>query len=224
MLVESWRSEKSSSLRRRATPLTRDIPFDSDIMTAEDPHADKYNDPRVQITRRGIAIAIGVGLFGIAGAAVSIVGRSTQLEKTSQFWGEKTILALQLGERLELRPRGNETFAPLDLSGSSGLGHLRRLLLDERNFDWTSQSEGKALGQCGEPVPRKPRCIQIHLTDPTANRFDVIEIDLDLQTGWTGPSTGQNRVKLLERTLPKLRKYFETKITMRELRQAAQKN
>ncbi|MGC6551623.1 MAG: hypothetical protein ACON5D_19910, partial [Rubripirellula sp.] len=63
-------------------------------MTAEDPHADKYNDPRVQITRRGIAIAIGVGLFGIAGAAVSIVGRSTQLEKTSQFWGEKTILAL----------------------------------------------------------------------------------------------------------------------------------
>ena len=66
----------------------------------------------------GIAIAIGVGLFGIAGAAVSIVGRSTQLEKTSQFWGEKTILALQLGERLELRPRGNETFAPLDLSGA----------------------------------------------------------------------------------------------------------
>ena len=183
-------------------------------MTAEDPHADKYNDPRVQITRRGLRLRSASASWYRC-AAVSIVGRSTQLEKTSQFWGEKTILALQLGERLELRPRGNETFAPLDLSGSSGLGHLRRLLLDERNFDWTSQSEGKALGQCGEPVPRKPRCIQIHLTDPTANRFDVIQIDLDLQTGWTGPSTGQNRVKLLERTLPKLRKYFETKITMR---------
>ena len=181
-------------------------------------HSDKYNDPRVSITWRGILIAVGIGIFSIVGAAVSIVGRSTKLDKTTQFWGEEVILALQLGERMELRPRGRETFTPVDLSGTPGLGHLRRLLLDERNYDFTTPGEGNAMEDCGEPIEKKPRCIQLRLTDPTAHRFDVVELDLNLETGWVGTSDGQRRIRVLERTLPKLRKYFETTITVQQLR------
>ncbi len=187
-------------------------------------HADKYNDPRVSITRRGILIAIAIGIFAIAGAAMSIIGRRTKLEKTSKFWGDTTIIALQLGERLELRPRGNERFDPMDLSGTAGLGHLRRLLLDERNYDWNSVSEQPTMDDCGEPVPRKPRCIQIRLTDPTANRFELIQIDVDLKTGLVGPSDGSKRVKLIERKRSKLAKYFETVVTIEELRAKAKIN
>ncbi|MDB4676902.1 hypothetical protein OAF09_01600 [bacterium] len=189
-----------------------------ETQTDPNPHTDKYNDPRVTITRRGIFIAIGVSIFAILGAAASIIGRRTQLEKTRQFWGETTIIALQLGERVELRPRGNESFETVELSGTPGLGHLRRLLLDERNYDWTTVSDQPALGDCGEPIPRKPRCVQLRLTDPTANRFEIVEIDLDLQTGWVGASNETKRIKVLERTQPKLQKYFETTITVEQLR------
>ena len=92
-----------------------------------DDHADKYNDPRVRITRRGILIAIAVGIFAVAGAAMSIIGRRTLKVKTTEFWGEKSIVAFQLGERLYLKPRGNEIFDQVELSGTPGLGHLRRL-------------------------------------------------------------------------------------------------
>ncbi len=187
-------------------------------------HADKYNDPRVSITRRGILIAVGIGIFSVAGAAMSIFGRRTKLDKTTQFWGEEVILALQLGERMELRPRGSETFEPVDLSGTPGLGHLRRLLLDERNYDWSTPSEGNAMEGHGEPIEKKPRFIQLRLTDPTAHRFDVVELDLNLETGWVGTSDGQRRVRVLERTLPKLRKYFETTITVEQLRSDFRKN
>lgn len=183
-----------------------------------DDHADKYNDPRVRITRRGILIAIAVGIFAVAGAAMSIIGRRTLKVKTTKFWGEKSIVAFQLGERLYLKPRGNEIFDQVELSGTPGLGHLRRLLLEERNYDWSTVSEQKALGDCGEPVPRKPRCIQLRFTDPTAHRFDVVEIDLDLEEGWIGPSDGSKRVQFLERNRPKLSKYFETTITVEQLR------
>ena len=190
---------------------------ESQSMTA-DQHADKYNDPRVKITRRGVLIAVAIGIFGVAGSAMSIIGRRTQKQKTTDFWGEKTILALQLGERMDLCPRGNEIFEPVDLSGTPGLGHLRRLLLDERNYDWSTVSQSKAINDCGDPVPRKPRCIQLRLTDPTANRFDSVQIDLDLETGWVGPSDGSSRVRVLDRTKPKLAKYFETTITVEQLR------
>jgi len=181
-------------------------------------HADKYNDPRVSITRRGILIALAIGIFGVAGSCLSILGRRTQKVKTTEFWGESSITAFQLGERMILLPRGNETFEPVELSGTPGLGHLRRLLLDERNYDWSSVSTGQALGDCGEPVPKKPRCVQLRFTDPTAHRFDSLEVDIDLQTGWLGPSDGSKRIKLLDRTKPKLAKYFETTITVEQLR------
>ncbi len=160
-----------------------------------DIHADKYNDPRVKITPRGIAMGIGVLLLGILGAATSIYARRTHLEQTTRFWGLETITALQLAERIELRPRGTADFKTVDLTGTPGLGHLRRLLLDERNYDWTSEGAGNALEHCGETKTERPQCIQLRLTDPTAHRFGTIEIDLDLVEGWIGPSDGTHRIR-----------------------------
>ena len=55
-------------------------------------------------------MGIGVVLLGILGAATSIYARRTQLEQTTRFWGQETITALQLAERIELRPRGAAEF------------------------------------------------------------------------------------------------------------------
>jgi hypothetical protein len=189
-----------------------------DVSADREAHADKYNDPRAKITTRGIAIGIGVVVLGIFGAVLSIYGRKTRLEQTTGFWGPEAITALQLAERLELRPRGEATFAPVNLSGTPGLGHLRRLLLDERNYDWSTVASGDALENCGDPGEQQPRCVQLRLTDPTAHRFDPVEIDIDLQTAWLGPSDGSQRVRLLDRVQPKLVNYFSTIITVQQRR------
>jgi hypothetical protein len=181
-------------------------------------HADKYNDPRSAITPRGIAISIAVLLLGIAGAALSIYVRKTKLVETTRFWGQETITALQLAERIELRSRGASSFTPVDLSGTPGLGHLRRLLLDERNYDWATEQAGSALADCGKPKGDRPRCVQLRLTDPTANRVGPIEIDLDLETGWIGPSDGSRRVRAKERVRPKLNNYVGTIISVEQKR------
>ena len=159
------------------------------IDTATDPdnqdlHADKFNDPRAKITRRGILIGIAVVLFGIAGAAASIYGRRTRLEKTTEFWGEETITALQLGERIELKPHLGRDFRPVDLSGMPGLGHLRHALLDELHFDWGSRSDQSVTSH--NEGADDPFCVTLRITDPTAHRFKPVEIDLDLNDGWAG--------------------------------------
>ena len=179
-------------------------------------HADKYNDPRVKITPRGIAMAIGVLLLGILGAAASIYARRTHLEQTTRFWGQETITALQLAERIELRPRGAADFPTVDLTATPGLGHLRRLLLDERNYDWSSESVGPALENCSKTKTDQPQCVQLRLTDPTGNRVGTIEIDLDLIGGWIGPSDGTRRIRASQRVQPKLASYFSTIITFEQ--------
>ena len=154
----------------------------------------------------------------MVGAAVSIYARKTRLEESTRFWGQETITALQLGERMELRPRGNATFRPVELTGTPGLGHLRRLLLDERNYDWQSESPEAALQDCGSSESGKPRCVQLRLTDPTAKRVGTVEIDLDLDGGWIGPSDGSRRVRASERARPKLANYFRTIISVEQKR------
>jgi len=182
-------------------------------------HADKYNDPRASITRRGVLIGIAIVVVGIVGAAISIYARRTRLEQSTQFWGPETITALQLAERMMLLPRGQETFEPVDLAGTPGLGHLRRRLLDDRSYQWSTVTEGTALIECGEVPDEGVGCIQLQFTDPTAHRFDLVEIDLDLINGWIGPSDGSRRVKTTDWVQPKLWNYFKTIVDVQQLRQ-----
>ena len=175
-----------------------------------DPHHDKYNDPRAQITRRGILIGVAIVILGIVGAAASIYARRTHLEQTTRFWGDETITALQLGEKIELVARGNESFETVDLAGTPGLGHLRHRLLDERNYKWETETVGSVAELCEAVEADRLGCIQLRLTDPTANRIGVVQIDLDLKGGWVGPADGTRRVQLTDWVQPKLQNYFKT--------------
>lgn len=222
-----------------------------------DSHPDKYNDPRARITRRGILMGVAVVIVAAITAGFSIYARKTPLVETTKFWGPETITALQLAERIQLLPRGDETFPPVELTTTPGLGHLRRALLDERNFnwettentpvsaDWLSSAELVSAELLSEDLPqgdtpleeisdgavavdsdeakaeRKkhgPRSVQLRLTDPTGKRVGTIEIDLDLETGWVGPSDGVKRVQTTDYVRPKLRNYFKTVVNFQQKR------
>lgn len=188
------------------------------ISASPDPHADKYNDPRARITRRGILMGFAVILLGIIGAAASIYLRRTRLEETTRFWGQETITALQLAERMQLLPRGGSDFEPVELTATPGLGHLRRALLDERHFDWQTEQAASVAESCAMKDPTDPPCVQIRLTDPTAHRVGTIEIDIDLAEGWVGPSDGSRRVQATTWVRPKLRNYLSTIMTVQQQR------
>ncbi|MDG2220169.1 MAG: hypothetical protein P8L85_02250 [Rubripirellula sp.] len=187
-------------------------------------HADKFNDPRAKITTRGIAIGVVIFLLGIAGAFGSIYARRTQLVESTRFWGEETITALQLAERVELLPAGNSQFEPVELTTTPGLGHLRRALLDERNYQWDTETSRPALENCPAAEPTKTsdrklkKCIRLRLTDPTAQRFDTVQIDINLGAGWIGPSDGSRRVQATPYVQPKLQSYFATIVNVEQLR------
>ena len=179
--------------------------------SSSDPHADKYNDPRVKITGRGIALGVGVILFSMVGAAASIYGRRTRLERSSEFWGAETILALQLGERIELLPKSGPDFSPVELTGTPGLGHLRRSLLDERSFDWDTENDKPVAEKSA--AAEEPYCVTLRLTDPNGKRFEQVEIDLDLAQGWVGHSDAAQSVRIVQRKRSGLRNFLETIMT-----------
>lgn len=183
-----------------------------------DPHADKYNDPRAKITRRGILLGLAVFVLGVIGAAASIYFRRTQLGETTRFWGQETITVLQLAERMQLLPRGASDFEPVELTATPGLGHLRRALLDERNFDWQTEDNTSVAENCSTKASEAPQCVQIRLTDPTAHRVGTIEIDIDLAGGWVGPSDGSRRVQATTWVQPKLRNYLATIMNVEQKR------
>ena len=143
----------------------------------------------------------------------------------------------------------------MELTTTPGLGHLRRALLDERNFKWQtteatpvaeqwSNSETNDTAKPGrttkpdesetadaqpagdnatadaaaERKKHGPRSVQLRLTDPTANRVGTIEIDLDLDGGWVGPSGESKRVQTTDYVRPKLRNYFKTVVNFQEKR------
>ncbi len=198
-----------------------------DPITA-DPHADKYNDPRATVTRRGIWMGVAVLLLGIFGSAVSIYARRTGLVETTRFWGQETITALQLAERMEMLPRGDTEFPVVELTATPGLGHLRHALLEESHFDWTTETKASVAELCvrspqatsqdpdSEIEAAPMQYIQLRLTDPTAHRVGTIEIDIDLDGGWVGPSDGSRRVRVVEWVRPKLKSYFSTIINVRQ--------
>ena len=190
-----------------------------DALHEPDLHIDKYSDPRAKITRSGVLLGIGVLVLGICGAALSIYARKTKLEQTTRFWGPETITGLQLAEKIELRPIGSSSFDPVDISGTPSLGHLRHALLDDRGFDWNTESSGAAAEMCQKPPEEGGvSCVRLRLTDPTANRIGTIDLDLDLVGGWVGPSDGSKRVQATEWVRPKLLSYFQMIVNVQRLR------
>lgn len=172
---------------------------------------EKRSDPRAQITSRGIWIAVAVVLLGIGGAWLSVWGRKAKIEETTKFFGDDAILAYQLAEEIELyvdqrivTPANKEPakLPPLDasqeafaalvseqpdqvrrvrLSGMPGLAHLRRDLLDDRAYDWQSV----ATETIAETTPFEARLL-LRFSDPTANRFEPINLLIDLDNGRCG--------------------------------------
>ncbi len=153
-------------------------------------------------------MGLAVVALGIVGAAASIYGRRTRLQESTRFWGDETILALQLGERLRLLPKRGKEFEAVELTGMPGLGHLRHSLLDERTFDWSTEDNTPVVAPNAETEGEF--CITLNITDPTGNRFDVVDIDLDLAQGWVGLSDQPHRVRIVERKRSGLRNFLET--------------
>ena len=179
-------------------------------------HADKYNDPRVKITRRGVMMGIGVVLLGIIGSAASIYARKTRLEKSRAFWGDDAITALQLAERIQMDAVCGYDFDTVELTATPGLGHLRHALLDERSYAWESTDSQHGMDMCVDG--QDSRCVQLRLTDPTAHRFPPIAITVDIDGGWVGPSNGSKRVQTTPRVRPALGKFLQTLITVQQKR------
>lgn len=184
------------------------------------PHADKYNDPRARVTGRGIACGVGVVVLSALAAAGSIYARRTRLEQTTRFYGPAGIAALQLAPTLTLASIADGE--PIDLQGTPSLGHLRRALLDERHFDWTTLRNESAHQECdgrtvGDRTPI-PACVTLSLSDiADPPRFADQTLAIDLETGWVGPADGSRSVRLTPHVRPKLRNYFETIYTVEQL-------
>ncbi len=179
-------------------------------MASEISHDDKYNDPRARITRRGVLLGVAVIVLAIIGAYVSIVGRRTKIEKSTEFWGQDTITALQIGERFELVPLDAERNEPINLTAMPGLGLLRQALLDDRNYDWSTKATGPIGERLGADEQDDANRIRFRLTDPTAKRVGTVELDFDLNSGWIGTADGAKSVRMNEHTRPKLKNFLTT--------------
>ncbi len=180
-----------------------------------DPHADKYNDPRAKITRRGLLLGLLVVALGIVGAAGSIYARRTRLEKTTEYWGPDTITALQLGEKIEMLSISGQQFEAVELTRTPGLGHLRHMLLDERSYDWSTTSDQPIDQRCDQA---ESFCVQLRITDPTAHRFSTVRLTVDLNSGWLGYSDGASSIRIAERKRNALKKFLEQLITYQQRR------
>lgn len=170
-------------------------------------HADKRGDPRARITARGIWLGVAVLIGAAIFAGLSIYARRTRLEKTTEFWGESTIKALQLADRVHLLPAGKTSFEPVELTAMPGLGHLRRALLDERHFLWDTVSDQPVSEKCGADGAV---CVRLRLADPVGRRVPPTEIMLELSEGWVGPADGTRRVRVNERVQPALHHQLTT--------------
>ena len=192
-----------------------------------DRHADKFNDPRVQFTRRGILLGVGVVLFGIGGAALSIWARRTRLEQSTKFWGPEVIEAFQLAAELHLiaEPEKAESdVEPVRLTGMPGLGHLRHLLLDDRSYVWDSVRNEPIRSRLGQS-----QCMLLWFSDPEAKRFPDAKVIIDLEQGWIGKQDGTRQIQLTDRFrdalpafLKRIADYEPLRVEMREKKPAGE--
>lgn len=146
-----------------------------------------------------IAIMVGGAVFALS----SIYVRRTRLEETTRFWGSETITAIQLGDHVMLLPQEGADFDAVELTAFPGLGHLRRALLDERHYQWSSEEQAGVTDYCGEV--EDPLCVRLEFSDPTLKRFDTARVDIELNSGMVGPSDQSRRVKVNDRVQPALK-------------------
>ncbi|MFG0288584.1 MAG: hypothetical protein ACF8CQ_10430 [Rhodopirellula sp. JB044] len=169
----------------------------------DDRHADKYNDPRASFGWKAWATMIAIMVGGAVFALSSIYVRRTRLEETTRFWGSETITAIQLGDHVMLLPQEGADFDAVELTAFPGLGHLRRALLDERHYQWSSEEQAGVTDYCGEV--EDPLCVRLEFSDPTLKRFDTARVDIELNSGMVGPSDQSRRVKVNDRVQPALK-------------------
>lgn len=178
---------------------------EADHPTGVADRADETTSPPPAITRRGILIGMGVFLFASIFAGASIYARRTRLEKTRDFFGDDYITALQLADQMMLLPGDGQSFDPVKLTGTPGLGHLRRALLDERHYQWDTTTDGTVEEVGGGDAVR----FTIKLADPTGQRVPSIVIPLELTEGWVATPDESRRVQVTDRVQKALKHQLE---------------
>lgn len=193
---------------------------------AVDPHADKYNDPRVVVTRNQVLALVAIVVIGAIVAVLSIAARRTKLEKTTAFWGQDVITAIQLGDHVELIPGPGSDFSQVELTAFPGLGHLRKALLEQSHYEWTTVEKDsvEALANlsaseddAGE-AKEQPIVVRLEFSDPHYKRVPPALIDVELVSGTLGPADGSQRVKVNDRVRPALRHQLTLLMRVSELR------
>ena len=179
------------------------LPIENDASDRlADLHADKYNDPRARFGAKGwmalIAIAIGASIF----TYFSVSARRTRLVETTRFWGSDTITAIQLGDHVMLLPREGADFEPVELTAFPGLGHLRKALLHEDHYEWSTEQTSSVADLCA--TEEDTQCVRLEFSDPSLNRFETARIDLELKRGIVGPADQPHRVAVNDRVRPAL--------------------
>ena len=169
---------------------------------SDDLHADKYNDPRAKFGTKGwmalIAIAIGATIFTF----FSVAARRTRLVETTRFWGPETITAIQLGDHVMLLPKEGSDFEAVELTAFPGLGHLRKALLHEDHYEWSTEQPTSVAELCASE--EDTQCVRLEFSDPSLNRFDTARIDIELKRGILGPADQPQRVAVNDRVRPAL--------------------
>lgn len=192
-----------------------------------DDHADKYNDPRAQISRRGVWIGLMVVVFGICGSAFSIWARRTRLERSTEFWGPEVIQAFQLAAEVEMLP---QAISPQDASPQDSAAKP----LEPQESSPDADADGTDANAQVEPTVRltgmpglghlrhvllddrsylwesvqngsisttsqSPELMVLRFSDPTARRFPDARIVVDLVGGWVAMEDGTQKVRLNDR-------------------------
>ena len=178
-------------------------------MQSPSPRPEHWVDhPQIPITRRAIWGGVAILLLAVVVAFASIYARRTRLEKTTEFWGSDTIRALQHSPQVHLTKRGQEPFsspAVVDLTGTPGLGHLRRALLDERHYDWTTRTNHSVESLDGADS----EFAALEFSDPRGY-FPTATIHLELTAGWAGLADRADRVQFTDRVRPAVRHFLNT--------------
>lgn len=169
--------------------------------------ADWVDHPKIPITRRAILAGLVILVLGVVGALSSAHFRRTRLEMTTEYLGVDAIRALQSAQQvvLYLEPIGatEATGQTIDLTGTPGLGHLRKALLDERHYDWTTRQD-LAVHTLRSP---QTQLASLTFTDP---RGEIPEatLQLELSEGWVASPAGDGVVRLTPRVQPAVRHFL----------------